>query len=105
MVFAHADGIVSVLLDHTHTRGPSVARVRDFLLLSHDFCDFMKLDRFDVVMHCCFHEVNWDEGGICRMICIFLPKSQGVRVITRVKGPRHSGYCNLLGNNRVQDGS
>ena len=30
MVFAQTDGIVSVLLDPTHTRGPSVARMRDF---------------------------------------------------------------------------
>ena len=30
MVFAQTDGIVSVLLDHTRTRGPSVARMRDF---------------------------------------------------------------------------
>ena len=30
MVFAQTDGIVSVLLDHTHTRGPSAARMRDF---------------------------------------------------------------------------
>ena len=30
MVFAQTDGIESVLLDHTITRGPSVARIRDF---------------------------------------------------------------------------
>ena len=30
MVFAQTDGIVSVLLDHTQMRGPSVARMRDF---------------------------------------------------------------------------
>ena len=29
-VFAKTDGVVSVLLDHTRTRGPSVARMRDF---------------------------------------------------------------------------
>ena len=29
MVFAQTEGIVSVLLDHTRTRGPSVARMRD----------------------------------------------------------------------------
>ena len=34
MVFAQTDGIVSVLLDHTRTRGPSVARMRDFLNVS-----------------------------------------------------------------------
>ena len=32
MVFAQTDGIVLVLLDHTRTRGPSVARMQDFLL-------------------------------------------------------------------------
>ena len=30
MVFAQTDGIVSVLHDHTRTRGPSLARMRDF---------------------------------------------------------------------------
>ena len=30
MVFTQTDGIVSVLLYHTRTRGPSVARMRDF---------------------------------------------------------------------------
>ena len=30
MVFTETDGIVSVLLDHTHMRRPSVARMRDF---------------------------------------------------------------------------
>ena len=34
MVFAQTDGIVSVLLDHTRMRGPSVARMRDFVLVS-----------------------------------------------------------------------
>ena len=33
MVFAQTDGIVSVLLDHTRTRGPSVTRMRDFFCL------------------------------------------------------------------------
>ena len=28
MEFTQTDGIVSVLLDHTHTRGPSCARIR-----------------------------------------------------------------------------
>ena len=30
MVFTPTDGILSVLLDHTHTRWQSVARMRDF---------------------------------------------------------------------------
>ena len=30
MVFAQTDGIESVLLNHTRTRGPSVTRMRDF---------------------------------------------------------------------------
>ena len=30
MVFSQTDGIVSVLLDHTHTKGLSVARMQDF---------------------------------------------------------------------------
>ena len=30
IVFAQTNGIESVLLDHTHTRGPSVARMWDF---------------------------------------------------------------------------
>ena len=30
IVFAQTDGIESVLLDHTRTRGPSVAHMRDF---------------------------------------------------------------------------
>ena len=30
MVFAQTDGIESVLLNHTCTRGPSVTRMRDF---------------------------------------------------------------------------
>ena len=30
MVFTQTEGIVLVLLDHTHRRGPSVARMRDF---------------------------------------------------------------------------
>ena len=34
MVFAQTDGIVSVLLHHTHTRGPSVTRMRNFLCLT-----------------------------------------------------------------------
>ena len=33
MVFTPTNGIVSVLLDHTHTRGPSVARMQDFLII------------------------------------------------------------------------
>ena len=33
IVFAQTDGIESVLLDHTRTRGPSVARMRDFFVL------------------------------------------------------------------------
>ena len=32
MVFAQTDGIESLLLNHTHTRGPSVTRMRDFFL-------------------------------------------------------------------------
>ena len=34
MVFAQTDGIESVLLNHTRTRGPSVTCMRDFLNLS-----------------------------------------------------------------------
>ena len=34
MVFTQTDGIVSVLLDHTRTRGPSVARMWDFFCYS-----------------------------------------------------------------------
>ena len=30
MVFTQTHGIVSVFLNHTHTRGPSVARMQDF---------------------------------------------------------------------------
>ena len=30
MVVTQTDGIVSVLLDHIRTRGPSVARIQDF---------------------------------------------------------------------------
>ena len=30
MIFTQTDGIVSALLDHTHTRGRSVTRMRDF---------------------------------------------------------------------------
>ena len=33
MVMTWIQGIVSVLLNHTHTRGPSVGRMWDFLLL------------------------------------------------------------------------
>ena len=33
MIFAQTDGIVSVLLDHTCTRGPSVTRMWDFYVL------------------------------------------------------------------------
>ena len=33
IVFAQTDGIESVLLNHTRTRGPSVTRRRDFLIV------------------------------------------------------------------------
>ena len=34
IVFAQTDGIESVLLNHTHTRGPSVTRMRDSFFLN-----------------------------------------------------------------------
>ena len=38
MVFSQTDGIVSVFLDHTRTRGPSIAHMRDFFFFSLTLC-------------------------------------------------------------------
>ena len=38
LVLTKTHGIVSVLLNHTCTRGPSVARMQDFFLLSQFLC-------------------------------------------------------------------
>ena len=44
MVSSQTDGIVSVLLDHTCTRGPSVARMQDFFLIKLFFLQFAKFN-------------------------------------------------------------
>ena len=46
LVFPQTDGIVSELLDHTRTRGPSVARMRGFFLCTIFVLSIVYLSKF-----------------------------------------------------------